>query len=95
VARIVGVGMTPLGKHNKKPSMLMRLRLNLILIFSKEEEISLIKLLSFCRCRQSLELALGDAGMTLRQLDGLVAIPSLADPHFVRTRARVVAWGAC
>lgn len=56
VARIVGVGMTPLGKHNKKPSMLMR---------------------------NALELALGDAGMTLRQLDGLVAIPSLADPHFM------------
>jgi len=56
VARIVGVGMTPLGKLNKKPSSLMR---------------------------NALELALGDAGMTLRQLDGLVAIPSLADPHFM------------
>lgn len=33
--------------------------------------------------REALESALGDAGLTLRQLGGLVAIPSLADPHFM------------
>ncbi len=55
-ARIVGVGMTPVGKLGQKPTKLMR---------------------------SALETALGDAGMTLRQLDGLVAIPSLAEPHFV------------
>jgi hypothetical protein len=82
VARIVGVGMTPLGKHNKKPSMLMRyiafhhLFVHICVFFYIFDSIP--------RHSNALELALGDAGMTLRQLDGLVAIPSLADPHFVR-----------
>lgn len=33
--------------------------------------------------RRALEGALGQAGLPLRQLDGLVAIPSLAEPHFM------------
>ncbi len=33
--------------------------------------------------RRALERALGQAGLPLRQLDGLVAIPSLAEPHFM------------
>jgi acetyl-CoA acetyltransferase len=33
--------------------------------------------------RRALELALAQAGIALRQVDGLIAIPSLADPHFM------------
>jgi len=33
--------------------------------------------------RRALEMALGQAGIALRQIDGLLAIPSLADPHFM------------
>lgn len=33
--------------------------------------------------RRALELALAQAGIKLRQVDGLIAIPSLADPHFM------------
>ena len=33
--------------------------------------------------RRALELALAQAGISLRQVDGLIAIPSLADPHFM------------
>ena len=33
--------------------------------------------------RRALELALARAGIALRQVDGLIAIPSLADPHFM------------
>jgi len=33
--------------------------------------------------RRALELALGQARLSLRQLDGLIAIPSLAEPHFM------------
>ena len=33
--------------------------------------------------RRALELALAQARIALRQVDGLIAIPSLADPHFM------------
>lgn len=32
---------------------------------------------------KSLELALGESGFSLRQLDGLVAIPTLSEPRFM------------
>lgn len=55
-SRILGVGMTPLGKSGLSASKLMQ---------------------------QALESALGDAGVSLRQLDGLIAVPSLSEPHFM------------
>jgi len=33
--------------------------------------------------QEALEKALGSAGLKLRDLDGLVAVPSLSDPHFM------------
>lgn len=33
--------------------------------------------------QQALEYALSQAGVRLRQLDGLIAVPSLAEPHFM------------
>jgi acetyl-CoA acetyltransferase len=55
-ARVVGWGMTPLGRHGLPASALMR---------------------------RAVERALGHAGLALRQVGGLVAIPSLSDPHFM------------
>ena len=54
--RIIGVGMTKLGKFSEKASTLSK---------------------------RSLELALGDAGLSLRQLGGIVAVPSLSEPRFM------------
>ena len=58
--RIVGHGMTPLGKLGHSSSELMR---------------------------RALERALVSAGLQLRDLDGLIAVPSLADPHFMEAHA--------
>ena len=55
-ARIVGHGMTSLGKLGRSATSLMQ---------------------------EALEKALGSAGLKLRDLDGLVAVPSLSDPHFM------------
>ena len=33
--------------------------------------------------QQALELALVDAGVRLRQLDGLIAVPALSEPRFM------------
>jgi hypothetical protein len=33
--------------------------------------------------QSALELALADANIKLRQLDGLIAVPSLSHPHFM------------
>ena len=54
--RIVGHGMTALGKLGKSATALMQ---------------------------EALEKALGSSGLQLRHLDGLVAVPSLSDPHFM------------
>ncbi len=54
--RIIGAGLTPVGKLGLRPTVLMQ---------------------------QALEQALGQAGLTLSQIQGLVAIPSLAEPHFM------------
>ena len=55
-ARIVGHGMTRLGKLGRSASELMQ---------------------------DALERALASSGLKLRDLDGLVAVPSLSDPHFM------------
>ena len=55
-ARIIGHGMTPLGKLGVPSSTLMQI---------------------------ALDQALLSAGLTVRDLDGLIAVPSLADPHFM------------
>eukprot|EP00931_Biecheleriopsis_adriatica_P053891 TRINITY_DN31651_c0_g2_i1.p1 TRINITY_DN31651_c0_g2~~TRINITY_DN31651_c0_g2_i1.p1 ORF type:complete len:406 (+),score=67.04 TRINITY_DN31651_c0_g2_i1:68-1285(+) len=55
-ARILGTGMTRLGKHGLSATELMQ---------------------------EALEKALGSCGLRLRDLDGLVAVPSLSDPHFM------------
>ena len=56
VPLLIGTGLTPPGKLQTRPTVLMR---------------------------RALEMALAQAGVALRQLDGLMAIPSLADPHFM------------
>ena len=55
-ARIVGYGMTRLGKHGRTANALMQ---------------------------EAFEAALGSAGLRLRDIDGLVAVPSLSHPHFM------------
>ena len=55
-ARIVGTGITRLGKLGRPATDLMQ---------------------------EALEKALGSAGLQLHDLDGLVAVPSLSDPHFM------------
>eukprot|EP00455_Lapot_gusevi_P006185 TRINITY_DN12647_c0_g1_i4.p1 TRINITY_DN12647_c0_g1~~TRINITY_DN12647_c0_g1_i4.p1 ORF type:complete len:397 (-),score=61.33 TRINITY_DN12647_c0_g1_i4:128-1318(-) len=55
-ARIIGWGLTRLGKLNTSPSVLMS---------------------------QALEQALSRADLSLNQVQGLIAIPSLAEPHFM------------
>lgn len=55
-ARIIGWGMTPLGRLDLPASTLMR---------------------------RAVERALGSCGLALRQVGGLVAIPSLSHPHFM------------
>eukprot|EP00928_Gymnodinium_smaydae_P032212 TRINITY_DN23394_c0_g1_i1.p1 TRINITY_DN23394_c0_g1~~TRINITY_DN23394_c0_g1_i1.p1 ORF type:complete len:407 (+),score=65.93 TRINITY_DN23394_c0_g1_i1:66-1286(+) len=55
-ARIVGHGMTRLGKLGKSATALME---------------------------EALEKALATSGLRLQDLDGLVAVPSLSDPHFM------------
>mmetsp|Transcript_17911 Transcript_17911/g.49689 ORF Transcript_17911/g.49689 Transcript_17911/m.49689 type:complete len:406 (-) Transcript_17911:66-1283(-) len=55
-ARVVGCGMTSLGKLGRPASELMQ---------------------------EALERALAASGMKLRDIDGLVAVPSLSDPHFM------------
>eukprot|EP01098_Paradermamoeba_levis_P010987 TRINITY_DN4652_c0_g1_i1.p1 TRINITY_DN4652_c0_g1~~TRINITY_DN4652_c0_g1_i1.p1 ORF type:complete len:402 (-),score=103.02 TRINITY_DN4652_c0_g1_i1:250-1455(-) len=55
-AKIIGVGMTKLGKFNLPANTLMQ---------------------------NALGLALNDARMTMRQLGGVIAIPSLSHPHFM------------
>ena len=52
--RIVGHGMTRLGKLQRSASGLMQ---------------------------EALQSALASSGLKLRDLDGLVAVPSLSDPH--------------
>jgi acetyl-CoA acetyltransferase len=56
LAKIVGTGVTDIGKLNRSASELME---------------------------EAVEAALGQAGLKLRQLDGLVAVPSLSEPHFM------------
>lgn len=55
-ARIIGHGMTALGKLGRTASELMQ---------------------------EALEKALASSGMQLRDLDGLIAVPSLSQPHFM------------
>ena len=55
-ARIVGHGMTPLGRLGVTSSTLMQ---------------------------RALDRALLSAGLAVSDLDGLIAVPSLADPHFM------------
>lgn len=55
-SRILGVGMTPLGKSGLTATNLMQ---------------------------SALEQALGNAGTRVRQLDGVIAVPSLAEPRFM------------
>ena len=55
-ARIVGHGMTRLGKLGATANELMQ---------------------------EALQAALGSSGLKLRELDGLVAVPSLSHPHFM------------
>ena len=55
-ARIVGHGMTPLGRLGVSSSTLMQ---------------------------RALDRALLSAGLAVSDLDGLIAVPSLADPHFM------------
>ena len=55
-ARIVGHGITRLGKLGMSATDLMQ---------------------------QALEKALGSSGLKLRDLDGLIAVPSLSHPHFM------------
>jgi len=55
-SRILGVGMTPLGKSGLTATNLMQ---------------------------SALEQALGNAGTRMRQLDGVIAVPSLAEPRFM------------
>ncbi len=55
-SRILGVGMTRLGKSGLSASELMQ---------------------------KALELALSNAGVNMKQIDGLIAVPSLAEPHFM------------
>ncbi|KAL1522495.1 hypothetical protein AB1Y20_017483 [Prymnesium parvum] len=54
--RIVGYGMTPLGKLRQPASVLMQ---------------------------SALEKALASSGLQLKDLDGLIAVPSLSHPHFM------------
>ena len=54
--RVVGHGMTPLGKLGAPSSTLMQ---------------------------RALDRALLSAGLGVKDLDGLIAVPSLADPHFM------------
>mmetsp|Transcript_37002 Transcript_37002/g.78467 ORF Transcript_37002/g.78467 Transcript_37002/m.78467 type:complete len:415 (-) Transcript_37002:524-1768(-) len=55
-ARIVGHGVTELGKLGRSATKLME---------------------------EALEKALANSGLQLHDLDGLVAVPSLSDPHFM------------
>ena len=55
-SRILGVGMTPLGKSGLSASQLMQ---------------------------NALELALGNANVRLREVDGIIAVPSLSEPRFM------------
>eukprot|EP01027_Heterolobosea_sp_BB2_P020672 GEZU01029524.1.p1 GENE.GEZU01029524.1~~GEZU01029524.1.p1 ORF type:complete len:457 (+),score=119.88 GEZU01029524.1:38-1372(+) len=54
--KIVGTGLTRVGKLGRAPTSLMM---------------------------EALQNALGNANLTLRHLNGLIAIPSLASPHFM------------
>jgi acetyl-CoA acetyltransferase len=38
-------------------------------------------------CREALRSALADARLTLQQLDGLVSVPSMAQPHFMQAHS--------
>jgi hypothetical protein len=55
-ARIVGWGMTPLGKWRLPATQLMS---------------------------RALEQALGNANLRLHDVNGMIAVPSLSDPHFM------------
>ena len=55
-ARIIGHGMTSLGKLGRSATALME---------------------------EALGTALLSSGLALKDLDGLVAVPSLSDPHFM------------
>ena len=55
-AKIIGTGLTRLGKSNSTASDLMQ---------------------------EALQRALSRSGLKLKDLDGLVAVPSLSHPHFL------------
>ena len=55
-ARIIGKGMTTLGKLGKSPSVLMM---------------------------EALESALADGNVRMKELDGLISVPALAEPRFM------------
>ena len=55
-ARIVGHGITRLGKLGRTATELMQ---------------------------EALQSALGSSGLKLRDLDGLITVPSLSHPHFM------------
>lgn len=43
--------------------------------------------------KQSLESALSSASLCLKDLDGLIAVPSLSDPHFMEAHALATSTG--
>ena len=55
-SRIIGTGMTALGKLGKPPSTLMM---------------------------EALEIALSNGNVRMRELDGLISVPALAEPRFM------------
>ncbi len=64
--RIVGTGLTQLGRLGKSATVL---------------------------AMDALDLALRDAGITRADLDGLIAVPSLSNPHFMQAHYLATAAG--
>eukprot|EP00698_Gefionella_okellyi_P002523 TRINITY_DN12368_c0_g1_i1.p1 TRINITY_DN12368_c0_g1~~TRINITY_DN12368_c0_g1_i1.p1 ORF type:complete len:391 (-),score=64.88 TRINITY_DN12368_c0_g1_i1:183-1355(-) len=64
--KIIGVGLTRLGKFSERASTLTR---------------------------RALEMALSDSGLTMRQLGGLVAVPSLAEQRFMEAHSLATQMG--
>ena len=80
-ARIVGVGMT---KLSKRSGLTGRIEKKLLITLFVVSSSRIIHPTTATELMQSaLQSALGQTGIVMSDLDGLIAVPSLSHPHFM------------